>query len=337
MKWFLFPFTLLFAAATSIRNYLYDKGLFKTYHSKIKTICIGNIQVGGAGKTPMTALLYAWYSKNKKVSILSRGYGRKTQGLIEANQNASPQTIGDEPFWYHNTLHAHTVVAEKRKEGLQFLEKKQTDLVLLDDAFQHRNVTCDVNLVLTDFNKPFYNDCLMPFGRLREMASGLKRADALVFTKCPVNLSEDLKNELLKKVKGVRNVFFSGIEYSEPVALKGNVCFKEKQFKRIIAVSAIANSTPFVEHCQSICENVLAMDFRDHHDYQIADVQKMIALLDENSLVLCTEKDAVKLGAHQFKSIIPLNQFFYIPIATKILFNEASRLKAFLDAKLAKL
>jgi tetraacyldisaccharide 4'-kinase len=232
-------------------------------------------------------------------------------------------------------LNAHTVVAENRKEGLHFLEAHQSELILLDDAFQHRKVSCDVNLILSDFNKPYFKDYLMPMGRLRESSAALKRADALIFTKCPIDLNSNQKNELKSKVKWVKNVFFSAIEYSEPTVLKGTMSFNQMQFNRIVAVSAIANSKPFVQHCQSICDRVLVMDFKDHHDYQFADVQRMIAQLDENTLVLCTEKDAVKLRSEKFDSILPINRFFYVPITTTILFDEAEQLKSVLDVKLA--
>lgn len=335
MKWLLFPFTLLFAAATGIRNFLYDSGFIKSYHSKIKTICIGNLQVGGSGKTPMTALLFSWFAPDFKVSILSRGYGRKTSGLIEANRDASPHSIGDEPYWYHSQLRAHTVVAEKRKLGLQFLEQKNTNLVLLDDAFQHRNVRCDVNIVLTDCHKPFFKDTLMPMGRLRESANGLKRADVLIYTKCPLDLSEQQKLELIGKATQVKNVFFSGIVYDTPKVLKGEHAFQATQYNQLIAVSAIANSKPFVEHCKSLCSRVEVMDFKDHHDYQLKDIQEIVKKLNPQTLVLCTEKDAVKLKAEQFDSIIPHNQFYYVPIQTKILFEEEKQLKALIESKLS--
>ncbi len=176
-KYLLMPFGWLYGSIASLRNRLYDRKVFESYESALKTIVIGNLQVGGSGKTPHTALLYNFLKGQYKIGILSRGYGRKTRGLQVADDTSDAGQIGDEPLWYHKTLTgAKVVVAESRKAGLQYLEQQGLNLVLLDDAYQHRAVTCTINLLLTDYHLPYYNDHVMPYGRLREWKTGDKRA-----------------------------------------------------------------------------------------------------------------------------------------------------------------
>src|SRR5690606_27488088 len=173
LKILLLPFALIYQVLTDLRNLLYDKGVLKSEKFKIKSICIGNLQVGGSGKTPMTAWLFQYLNPKVKTSILSRGYGRKTKGLIAASPQSNASEIGDEPYWYYSELQVeNVVVSEKRSLGLQYLQDKNLDLVLLDDAFQHRSVACNLHIMLSDFSSPFFKDLLLPAGRLRESRKG---------------------------------------------------------------------------------------------------------------------------------------------------------------------
>lgn len=324
------PFGWLYGTITSLRNRLYDRGVFKSYSSGLKTIVIGNLQVGGSGKTPQTAMLYKWLSNYYKVGILSRGYGRKTKGLIVADEHATAETIGDEPYWYHRTLDkALVVVAEERKLGLEYFEQHGTELVLLDDAFQHRAVTCTLNILLSDYKLPYYNDHVMPYGNLREWKTSDKRAHIIVITKCPAHLRLEEKIEMIQSVNPFDHqyVFFTGIKAHQPILLKGDVEFESVNKGRIIAMSGIANPGSFVAQCELLNKQVVPYSFTDHYSFKIADIEKMNSMIGENDIVMITEKDASKLLKPALLNIIPANKVFVLPVEIYFLFNEEERFK----------
>ncbi|MDI1234165.1 MAG: tetraacyldisaccharide 4'-kinase [bacterium] len=324
------PFGWLYGTITSFRNRLYDNGIFKTYHSELKTIVIGNLQVGGSGKTPHTAMLYKWLSKYYKVGILSRGYGRKTSGLIAADDHSTAETIGDEPFWYYRTLHdAKVVVAEQRQLGLAYFEKEGMELVLLDDAFQHRAVSCKLNILLSDFALPYYNDHVMPYGRLREWKTSDKRAHIIIFTKCPAQLKLDEKIEMIQLINpyDYQHVFFTGIKSHKPFALKGDINFEEANNGKIIAMSGIANPESFIAQCELLNRQVVPFNFPDHCSFQVSDINNMLAMLGEKDVVMITEKDASKFLKPDLLELIPEDKVFVLPVEIYFLFNEEERFK----------
>lgn len=334
MRFLLFPLALLFDLITTIRNFLFDKGFLKCYSSKLKTIVIGNLQVGGTGKTPHTALFYDWFKSEYNIAILSRGYGRKSKGLVLADDKSSAQTIGDEAFWYYNNLKsAKVVVSESRTNGLKFLEQGPSELVLLDDAFQHRKIKGHVNIVLSDFGLLYYNDWLMPVGRLRESRRGVKRANIIIITKCPIDLTATQKQEIIQKINPQvhQKVFFSSIEYSEIYPLKGHRALKELPFQQIFGLSSIAKPELFIKELKKIKASVVELKYNDHHDYSINDIQNIINRLKDNDVIITTEKDAVKLQEQNIYQLLPENKVYVLPIKTNILFNEGIELKAFIE------
>lgn len=337
MKFLLFPFSILFGCIAWTRNWCYDKGLFSTYRSKLKTIVIGNLQVGGSGKTPMTAYLYWMLSPRYTTAVLSRGYGRKSKGLLLADQQSNAESIGDEPLWYYQTLPgAQVVVSESREKGLKWIENSDAELVLLDDAFQHRAVSCDIQIVLSDYKKPYYQDWPLPFGRLREFAQGASRADVLILSKCPENLSEEKRMECLHKMAVNQNqsVFFTTLQIGNPRKVKGNLSIDKRPFTKIIALSGIANPDSFTEICQRICVNCEAISFNDHHHYSEEDIRNLVSKLDEDTIVFTTEKDAVKLSAAAIYQHIPVNQFYILPVQVQFLFNDEQRFDDLIKQKL---
>jgi tetraacyldisaccharide 4'-kinase len=337
MKFLLLPFSLLYGFITWLRNVCYDLKIFKSYHSKLKTIVIGNLQVGGSGKTPMTAYLYWMLSSKYNTAVLSRGYGRKTKGLCVANAESNSETIGDEPLWYHQTLPgAQVVVSESRENGLKHLEQTDAELVLLDDAFQHRAVTCGIQIILSDYKKPYYKDFPMPFGRLREFSSGAKRADIIVISKCPENMGLQEKLEFLKgiKAKDTQDVFFSTLQIGNPRKLKGNLSIDKRPFNKIIALSGIANPASFTEICQRISKNCEAISFKDHHNYTVQDMKQILSKLDDDTIVFTTEKDAVKLSAVDIYNLIPINQFYILPVQVQFLFDDETHFDNLIKQKL---
>jgi tetraacyldisaccharide 4'-kinase len=321
------PIAVLFWMITSVRNVLYDLKVFKSYHSKIPTIIVGNLQVGGTGKSPLVKMLFQYFSETKKVGILSRGYGRKTKGLVIADENATAQNIGDEPLMYFQNLkNAKVVVSESRENGLKYFESQDIDLVVLDDAFQHRNIQADVYVVLTDFNSPYYNDFLMPSGRLRESMSGLKRADIVIVTKCPESFNQKEANEMFEQLqfKNRSCVFFTSLQYETLEPLFGESKFKVEDFKQIIAISGIANSSTFIKHLETFGLPVQSINKSDHHDYQTNELSQIAKEMESEDVIITTEKDAVKLRTNEFKKILPSDRVFVLPVKPHFLFNKES-------------
>jgi len=330
MRFLLLPFAFLFALITGLRNKLFDWSIFKSYTSTLKTICIGNIQVGGTGKTPHTAMFYDWFHETFNIGILSRGYGRKTEGLIFADEKATPQSIGDEPLWYYQNLKKATIlVSEDRKNGLKALEKMDIDLVLLDDAFQHRAVKCQCNIVLTDFQLPYYNDYLMPVGRLREWKSGAKKAEIIVLTKCPSTFNIEQKKNISQqfKLNNHQSLFFTTISYQKPLNIKGFAEFEIKNFKKIIAICGIAKPKPFLDYLKTFGLPITEYILPDHTNFSEKFISKINSLIDNETIVFTTEKDAVKLNSVDIYSLLPNDTYFSIPISTKVLFDEEVNLK----------
>lgn len=285
---------------------------------------VGNLQVGGAGKTPMTAYLYKLLGAGSHTAILSRGYGRESKGLLFANENSNPKDIGDESYWYYNVLKApKVVVSESRSTGLKFLEKANVRNVILDDAYQHRAIQADVYLLLSEFANPYYKDYPMPYGRLREYRTGDKRADFIIITKCPPNLSIEKKIEMIGKCNPAdhQEVFFTTLKYGSLRPIKGNHQVTKGEFNRIIAVSGIASTQSFLNHCKELAPQVMDKSFGDHHKYSETDIKEINGLLDNDTIVICTEKDMVKIQS-EWMSLLPENKYYSLPVETGFLFQE---------------
>jgi tetraacyldisaccharide 4'-kinase len=337
LKILLFPLYGLYYAIIFLRNWMFDVGFVKSVSPKILTINVGNLSLGGTGKTPLVEYLVRLLSDKNKVSTLSRGYGRKTKGFLLADYKASAETIGDEPMQYYLKFKdkINVAVCENRVVGVEEIGKIFTNnqLIILDDAFQHRKISPHINLLLSDYNKPFYEDNLVPFGQLRDVRISAKRADAVIITKCPIKITETEKKKISGQVFAYTReeipVFFSKIAYQEitSYALKNDF----NSTKNIVVLTAIAKPEIFIKY---LSEKNLSLekifDFPDHHSFSRKDIDKVLDKSNGNLQIITTEKDMVKLKPQL--SDLELKQFFYVPIEIEV--ENKIAFEAFINTKI---
>lgn len=321
----LYPFAILYDVITRMRNNLYDTGRKPSAQFDVPVISIGNLAVGGTGKTPMVEYLIRLLHNDFTIASLSRGYGRKTKGFRIATPSDTPETIGDEPLQLYRKFGSTLTVAvgEERALAIPSIldQKPQTNLILLDDAFQHRRVTPSFQILLTDFNNLFVDDYLLPAGRLRESRKGARRADAIIVTKCPPDISVDTMMEIESAIRkySLKPVFFAEIGYGNtvPMNVSGDY-FVEK----VVLVSGIANADPLDHYVRHNFRKQEHLRFPDHHLYTEADFNRIVEVASrEGAAVLTTEKDAVKLDARvaRYTGKVP---FFYLPIEVSFIKTE---------------
>jgi len=310
-----FPLVPLYYLATWTRNKLYDLGIKKSKSYDLPVICVGNLSVGGTGKTPMIEYMISLLYESNIVATLSRGYKRKTSGFQIANENSSVGTVGDEPFQFYNKFKEKIIVSvdSDRQNGIEKLQLNNDllDVILLDDAFQHRKVKAGFNILLTTYANLYVNDYLLPTGNLREPKSGAKRADIIVVTKCPTTLTDTEKGIIISQLKPKSNqhVFFSSIKYANQV-INDNKKLELEKIVKFILVTGIANSKPLEDYLHSKNLNFKHLSFKDHHDF----TKKEIASFSEENLIITTEKDFMRL--RQYDSLKP--KLYYLPIETQI-------------------
>jgi tetraacyldisaccharide 4'-kinase len=319
----LLPLSFVYRLVIVLRNKFYDNGLFMSYSFRIPIISIGNITVGGAGKTPHTEYLTDMLSKDFKLAVLSRGYKRHSKGFQYVEVDDPVTKTGDEPLQIKRKY--PDVVVAVDADRVQGIKRLQTDypdldLLLLDDAFQHRQVTPSLNLVLIDYNRPVENDSMLPAGRLRDCLSSLHRSDIIVITKCPANISQNEKQKHADRLqKYNKPVYFSHFETGETYSLSDS---DKSPFdsSKLLAVSGIANPTVFfgqleTQYPEAIIEKIA---FPDHHDFSENDIRNIMNKADSHTIIT-TEKDSVRLIAYfrKTKQQIPGN-IFCVPIKVKI-------------------
>ena len=320
----LFPVALTFDLITRTRNYFYDKGFFKSNKFKTPTIVVGNLSVGGTGKTPQIEYLVRLLEPNYKVAILSRGYKRKSSGFLIATENSTYETLGDEPFQYFQKFKKSIIAVDSnRTHGILKLEKlsNKSAVILLDDAFQHRKVQGGISIVLTTYQNLYVNDYLFPVGNLRESKIGAKRANCIVVTKCPPDLSLAEQQKITVSLNPTRqqHVFFSTISYDEN--LKGTSSKKITDFKdgNILLVTGIANPKPLVNYLKDLEINFIHLRFPDHHNFTNNDLDKITNAFNKientNKIILTTEKDYVRIFGK-------LKKLHYIAIETAFLVDK---------------
>lgn len=326
MRWYdplLYPFAAIYDGITQYRNRMFETGMKKSISFLIPTVVVGNLNLGGSGKTPMVEFLIELLLPHLKIATLSRGYGRKTKGFLMAGDNLGPSEIGDEPFQIFEKFGKEVSVAVGEKRILAIPEiiyqKPQTELILLDDAFQHRYVKGDYYILLTTFQNPFFKDKILPLGTLRESINGAKRADIIVVTKCPDDLSEIEKKQFTKEIKNIAEVpvLFSGIQYGDPIPIFNP---QSKPLRKVILVSGIANNHLFVSEVKRRYMVMETITFEDHHRYKETDLIKIFSLVKKHQdcMVLTTEKDAVKLKNKSFYKYLEEIPIFALPIKIKL-------------------
>jgi tetraacyldisaccharide 4'-kinase len=322
LRYLLFPFSILYQIITSLRNYLYDQNILqsKSYSNSI-IIVVGNLSVGGTGKTPMTELLISLLSLKFKTAVLSRGYKRKSKGFVLANENSKVQDLGDEPFQYFTKFkNINVAVDANRQRGIKnLLDQTQSHVILLDDAFQHRKVSAGFYVLLTKYDQLYTNDFLLPTGNLRESRNGAKRANLIVITKCPNDLSLEKQKNIIQKIKPLayQKVFFSTVVYDDFVYSSYDKIKIEKiKLEDKILVAGIAFPKPFFNVLKS--KNDTILQFSDHHNFTTQEIENLSAL-SKNQKIITTEKDFMRL-----KDTLKSENLFYLPIKIKILNNEES-------------
>ena len=311
----LFPLAFLYWLITFIRNWLYDKDIFKSSSFNIPIIAVGNLSVGGTGKTPQIEYLIRLLSENYKVAVLSRGYKRTTEGFILADEKATASSIGDEPFQFYSKFsNIQVAVDANRKNGIENLLQlsNKPDVILLDDAFQHRKVKAGFYILLTAYDDLFCDDYILPFGNLREPSSGKKRADMIIVTKCPKDLSELAQQKIKEKLKVKQQVFFTTIQYDDCVfGNDSQLLVSEIQSESKVLVAGIAKPKLFFDFLKN--DNDETLVFPDHHDFSKQDCELILAKANGRKIIT-TEKDFVRLNG-----LLPKAQLFYLPIKSTFL------------------
>jgi tetraacyldisaccharide 4'-kinase len=330
-RYLLFPISLLYGVIVWLRNWLYNKNFFKSAAFNFPIICVGNIATGGTGKTPMTEFLIRLLQNNYKVATLSRGYKRKTKGYAIADENTTALEIGDEPMQFHNKYKNIAVaVGEERLVAIPQLlhDRPDTDVIILDDAFQHRAVKAGLNIVLTAYNNLYTRDLLLPSGDLRDVKSSMVRADVIVVTKCNPSLTLTEKATIEKEIKAQphQQIFFTAIEYTTPYHLFNNTTSIFTKETNILLVCGIANPRPLKDYLATKMNTYEMLRYADHHIFDTDDLNDIIRQFEKiksaDKIILTTEKDAVRLV--KFEQQLKDYPVYVLPIETVFLFNQST-------------
>ncbi len=308
-RWYLYPFSLGYHLGTGIRNTMYDLGIFKSSKFKTPIIGVGNLSVGGSGKSPMVMYIADLLSKNYRTGVLSRGYGRLTKGYGITNYESNYKTVGDEAMQLFERFKNRFAIAvsEERVPGAKkIIEDMDLEVLVLDDAFQHRAISPGLNILMTDYNDPYFKDYLLPAGNLRESRSGAQRAQIIVVSKSPDNLTEEKKQYYISRInpqKG-QKVFFSSIVYDEHVHSKTKILPDNNlAYYDILLITGIANPKPLLDHLSKFSRRVKHLKFKDHYSFTDQDVKNIIAeykKLGDYKIILTTEKDFVRLKTFDY-------------------------------------
>ena len=333
----LYPLSLIYGLGVAVRNLLYDVGVLTEHEFKsISTISIGNLSTGGTGKTPHTEYLIRLLKDEFKLSTLSRGYGRNSRGFKLANEECNFEDIGDEPLQFYKKFPDLTVAVDAdRASGINQLQRKVDDLdiVLLDDAFQHRSIVSGVSILLTEYSKLFVDDLLLPAGNLRESKKGMRRADIIIVTKSPEVLSpldaRTIKDRI--KPKSYQNVYFSYFKYGNIRHVfdsVSNTYPRYSQISKVILVTGIAHSGRLVEYLNQFGFQINHLRFPDHHGYTEKDIAQIKTAYNEKSLgrnvIITTEKDAMRFQHPDLEEQLNDLPIYYLPIEVAFHNNKAT-------------
>ena len=330
----LYPVSRIYGVVMSMRNMFFNKGIFKQHSFKIPVIVVGNLTMGGSGKTPHTEYLVNKLLQSHKIGVLSRGYKRKTHGFVQATPNSHVDDIGDEPYQIYRKFSkrgAMIAVCEDRVKGInKMLEiNPELDLIILDDAFQHRYVKPDLAIVLLEYNRLPYEDSLLPYGRLREPMRALNRADVVVVTKCPENM-KPMERRIIEERLNLfpyQKLLFSCYRYLPPVPIFTEFNGKTTpqlslgeltERDTILCVSGVANPRPFIRYLRKFKAKVKIKRYADHHHFSHADMEsiyhKFKTMEGDRKVMITTEKDAVRLMSNPYFPSQMCNCSYYLPI-----------------------
>ena len=324
----LLPLAWIYDGVTSVRNFMYNHRILKTRSYDLPVICVGNLTVGGTGKTPHTEYLIRLLQREGyKVAVLSRGYKRKTQGFVLATATSTAADIGDEPYQMKSKFPNLTVAVDAdRCEGVERLmndkETADVDVILLDDAFQHRRIKAGLNIVLVDSNRPIDKDYLLPAGRLRENTRGLKRADIVIVTKLNEELDEVSIRQYRERlcIQDSQQLYFTRFRYGNLYQDENSIPLSLLSQYRVLMVTGIADATP-MEQMLKEQTNVTTIRFGDHHDFSQQDYERIETAFrqlpdDKPSIVVTTEKDKARLDLNQ---LTIKKKVYTLPIEVEVL------------------
>jgi len=335
---FLYPLSLIYGIITAIRNFLFKTNLISSREFRIPVICVGNLAVGGTGKTPHTEYLAGLLKKEFRVAVLSRGYKRKSSGFLYADKNSTVRDIGDEPLQIFRKFPDVTVAVDSnRVRGVETIlsGKPDTGVIILDDAYQHRRITPGFSILLSEFSNLMIKDHMLPYGNLRESISNMSRADIILITKSPENISPIDRRIIVKEIGKApyQNLYFTSLTYQEPVPVfddcrdkQAHPLFKagdDNQETGIVLVTGIAGPQPLLEYMKKNVSEIFHISFGDHHYYKEKDIDRIIEAWDNlkspERFIVTTEKDAVRL--REFANIAEPGRsaLYYIPIGIKFL------------------
>lgn len=321
----LFPISLIYALVVHIRNYLYDVGVFKSKAFETPTVCIGNLSVGGTGKTPMAEFLISVLKDTYRIALLSRGYRRESTGFVLANRDSTVVDLGDEPYQIYTKFPGVAVAVDAdRRNGIKRLQEEvRPDAILLDDAFQHRRVKYGFSILLTTHDNLYVNDWYLPSGNLRDSKREAKRADIVIVTKSPPNLSESERQRITQKLnpESHQHVLFSCLAYDSK--FKGAAdSFSSDHFKdkKLTLVTGIAHPDPLVSYLKTLGLVFEHLRFKDHHSFSENELRQ----LRNKEYLLTTEKDYVRLKGS-------VEHLYYLPVKHRFLHNGRTILEACLS------
>lgn len=329
----LYPLALIYGTLVWLRNRLYDTGFFSSVSFSVPVISVGNLSVGGTGKTPHVEYLIRLLEYQYNIATMSRGYKRRTQGFLLADENTNALRIGDEPMQYHMKYPEVAVsVAEERITGIPRLLqlKPQTDVILLDDAYQHRSVKPGLNILITDFSKPFFNDFILPYGTLRERRKAYQRADIIIVSKSPATLNEQEAKDIIHQIEPLshQQVFFSTLQYDLPYDFFSKEVIALKN-KNVLLVCGIAKPQYLMQYITAQAKAVHTLSYNDHHYFVTKDLEEMKDTYnnwqENNKIILTTEKDAARLLLHADKLKEWNITIAVLPIKVAFLLNQSSQ------------
>lgn len=315
----LFPLAAIYGGITLLRNFLYDRNILKSTSFDIPVIAVGNLSVGGTGKSPQIEYLIRLLRPTFKVATLSRGYKRKSSGFIIADNSSTAEILGDEPFQFYRKFPDVAVAVDaNRANGIAKLlsASDKPDVILLDDAFQHRKVEAGLYILLTTYGELYADDFLLPTGNLRESRKGAKRADVVIVTKCPPDLSEEeqLKIEMRLRLRSRQQLYFSFIEFDQNIYSDiGSIPVDEIRQTNKLILAGIAKPESFFDFLKSEGDSI--MEYPDHHHFSDRDLAE-IAKKAQNRPIVTTEKDYVRLQGK-----LPQQQLYYLPIKSTFISN----------------
>lgn len=335
LKYVLTPFSWLYGFGVYVRNKMFDWGVLKEVSFGIPVVGVGNITVGGTGKTPHVEYILECLRYKRNIAVLSRGYKRKTRGFIVASSKSTPDSIGDEPLQIYEKFGGTVKVAvcESRVKGVRELIKKypKLDLIVLDDSFQHRYIKPKLNIMLMDYTRPVYSDDILPLGRMRESSDARYRADMVITTKCPSDISALDMRIVSKRLELLpyQKLYFSTFDYGGLIPVFPDDCAQRVLISEIsgddsvVLLTGVANPRPFVNHFRSFPFKKKVLHFPDHHDFKKSDLHeiqsKFEALPGKRKFIITTEKDAVRISHNPYFPVELRPYIFYIPIGVRML------------------